>query len=115
MVTEISRDELKQKLDHPKKLVLVDVLSEDEFRELHLPSAINIPVDQLRRLAPEQMPNKDVEVIVYCSVATCQASENAAKELSDLGYSNVRRYVGGKQDWVQAGMPVIRAGELKVA
>ena len=29
----------------------------------------------------------------------------AARELAALGYKNVREYVEGKQDWIQAGMP----------
>jgi len=47
MVTEIDRGELKQKLDHPTKIVVVDALPEEEFRKLHLPGAINIPADQV--------------------------------------------------------------------
>jgi len=63
MVTDIDRDERKRKLDHPKKIVLVDVLPEDQFRQLHLPGAINIPADEARRLAAE------LEVILYCAGA----------------------------------------------
>jgi rhodanese-related sulfurtransferase len=73
VVTEIDRDELRQKLDHPKKLVLVDALSE-EFRKLHLPGAINLSADQVQRLAPDLVPIKDVEVIVYCAGPQCHAS-----------------------------------------
>jgi len=32
-----------------------------------------------------------------------------------MGYSNVRHYVGGKDDWIKAGLPVVRDGESKVA
>ena len=110
MVTEIDRDELKQKLDHSKKLVLVDALSEEEFRKLHLPGAINIPADQVRRLAADSVPNKDVEVIVYCAGPECHASDTAANEFNAMGYSNVRRYVGGKHDWLKARLPVVREG-----
>jgi len=48
-----------------------------------------------------------MEVIVYCAGPTCHASENAARELTDLGYSNPRHYAGGKQDWQDAGLPVV--------
>lgn len=115
MVTEIHRDELKQKLDHPKKSILVEALPADHFRKLHLPGAINIPADQVRTLAPEQLPNKDVEVIVYCAGPACHASREAADQLTAMGYSNVRHYVGGKDDWIKAGLPVVRDGESKVA
>jgi len=28
-----------------------------------------------------------------------------ARELATLGYANVREYIEGKQDWIQAGLP----------
>ena len=115
LVTEIDRSELKQKLDHPKKLVLVEALAEDEFHKVHLPGAINIPANKIRSQALEQMPKKDVEVIVYGASPLCNASDQAAEELHAMGYSNVRRYVGGKKDWIEAGLPVVREGEQKVA
>ncbi len=115
MVTEIDRDELKQKLDHPKRWTLVEVLPEDDFHRLHLPGANNIPIDKARSLAPELLPNKDDEVIVYCAGPTCQASRKAADDLTAMGYSNVRHYVGGKDDWIKAGLPVVRKGERTAA
>ena len=33
------------------------------------------------------------------------AAWNAARELAALGYTNVRDYAGGKQDWIDAGLP----------
>jgi rhodanese-related sulfurtransferase len=32
----------------------------------------------------------------------------AAKALTDLGYSDVRIYVDGKADWIDAGLPIER-------
>jgi rhodanese-related sulfurtransferase len=107
MITEIDRDELKQKLDHPKRSILVEALPPEHFHKLHLPGAINIPVAQIRSEAPELIPNKDVEVVVYCAGPTCHASRQAADELTALGYANVRHYAGGKEDWTQAGLPVV--------
>src|SRR5258708_3308289 len=88
MVTEIDRDELKQKLDHPKKFVLVEALPSHDFHELHLPGAISIPADQIRSQASELLP-KEAEIIVYCSGPACHASDDAARELTEMGYSNV--------------------------
>jgi rhodanese-related sulfurtransferase len=115
MVTEIDRDELKQKLDHPKKSVLVEALPPEYFRKVHLPGALNIPADQMRSQAPELIPNKNVEIIVYCAGPTCHASRQAADELTGMGYANVRHYVGGKEDWIQAGLPVVRNEKPKAA
>jgi rhodanese-related sulfurtransferase len=35
-------------------------------------------------------------------------SAMAAQVLRRLGYQNVRRYAGGKKDWLDAGLPVER-------
>jgi rhodanese-related sulfurtransferase len=106
MVTEIDRDDLKQKLDHPKKLILVEALPSENYRRAHLPGAINLPPNQVRSLATELMPRKDFEVIVYCAGPRSHISEKVAQALSEMGYSNVRRYVGGKEDWMKAGLAI---------
>src|ERR1700716_1617809 len=107
MVTVIDRDELKQRLDHPKRLILLEALSAENYQRAHLPGALNLPPEQVRTLASELMPHKDFVVIVYCAGPTCHACEYVARELSEMGYSDVRRYVGGKEDWMAAGLPVV--------
>ena len=107
MTTEISRDELKQRLEHPKKFVLLEALAPEGYRRAHLPGALNLPPGEERSLASELIPTKDTEVVVYCAGPECHASENAVRELAEMGYSRVRRYVGGKKDWMDAGLPVM--------
>ena len=106
MVTEIDRQELKQKMDHPKKFILLEALPAESYHRAHLTGAINLPPEQVHTLAFELMPNKDFEVIVYCAGPACHASEDVARELSEMGYANVRRYIGGKEDWKKAGLPL---------
>lgn len=107
MITEINRDELWQKLNHPKKSVLLEALPAEEYRQGHLPGALNLPPEEVPTLATELLPRKDVEVIVYCAGADCDASERVGAELMNMGFSNVRRYVGGKRDWIEAGLPTV--------
>lgn len=106
MVTEIDRQDLNPKMDHPKKLILLEALPPESYHRAHLPGAINLPPDWVRALATELMPTKDFEVIVYCAGPACHASEDVARELSEMGYANVRRYIGGKEDWKKAGLPL---------
>ena len=63
MITEITRDELKQKLDHPKKFTVVETLPPESYHQAHLPGAINLPLERVQELAPDVLPNKDAEVI----------------------------------------------------
>ena len=91
----------------PADALVLDVREPQEYAHGHVPGAINLPLERVQELAPDVLPNKDAEVIVYCASAACHASENAARTLAEMGYSNVRRYVGGKQDWIDAGLPVV--------
>jgi len=108
MVTKISRDELKDKLDHGAPIYLVEALGPKYYNDAHLPTAMNLPLDRLTELAPQILPNRATEVVVYCSNLACANSETAATQLVALGYSNVRKYAEGKQDWVAAGLPIER-------
>lgn len=109
-VKAIERDELKGKIDHREPFVLLETLAPEHFRHAHLPGARNAPPDRVKELAPVLIPNKQTEVVTYCSGPTCHASSDAARELKGLGYTNVRHYAGGKQDWTTAGLPVERGG-----
>jgi rhodanese-related sulfurtransferase len=65
-----------------------------------------MPPDKVTELAPALVPDKHAEIVVYCASPTRHASENAARDLAALGYTNVRDYAEGKQDWIDAGLPV---------
>jgi rhodanese-related sulfurtransferase len=104
----ITRDALKVRLGRGGDFKLVETLAPEQFREGHLPGAINIPPDQVSILAPKLLPDKQAEVITYCASRTCHASADAARELIKLGYTNVRHYAGGKADWTFAGLPMER-------
>ena len=62
----IGREELKEKLDRGDDFILVDTLAKKYYRHSHLPGAINLPVDEVKERAPELLPDKDAEIVVYC-------------------------------------------------
>jgi rhodanese-related sulfurtransferase len=66
MVGNISRAELKEKVDRGDEFFLVEALEERFYRHSHLPGAINLPPKALER-AEELLPDKGAEIIVYCS------------------------------------------------
>ena len=106
MVSTITRDELKAKLDRKEKLILAEALPERYYLDKHLPGAINIPHDQVNALAPVLLPDKSAQIVVYCANGPCRNSGIAAQRLVELGYTEVRDYHEGKQDWIEAGLPV---------
>ena len=66
VVGTISREELKEKMEGRKGLILVDTMAEMYYRHSHLPGAINLPAEKVRERAPEILPDKDAEIVVYC-------------------------------------------------
>jgi rhodanese-related sulfurtransferase len=107
--TTITRDELRDLIDGDAKVTIVEALPQSYFDDGHLPGAINPPHTEVRERAHELLPDKDAQIVVYCANAPCPNSEVAARVLAKLGYTNVRRYVEGKDDWREAGFPLEQA------
>ena len=97
-IPTITCDELKRKLENGERLVIVDALPPMSFAHSHLPGAINMPPE---RVDPKRIPDQDAE-----------SSVETANRLLALGFTNVRHYPGGKNEWRELGLPLERAGKL---
>jgi len=95
----LTREEVEARLEANPKLVPLEALPEKYFNDWHLPGARHFPHERARELAPQVVPDKSAEIVVYGASSTCQNSHIAAKVLESLGYGNVAVYAGGKQDW----------------
>ena len=102
----ISRDELHDLIEADADVTVVEALPAQYYDDAHLPGAINIPHTEVRALAPTLLPDKDAAIVTYCSNTACPNSGVAAAQLTKLGYTNVREYAEGKDDWREAGLPV---------
>jgi rhodanese-related sulfurtransferase len=107
---EISREELWQKIEDGDAFVLVDALAPMSFAHSHLPRAINLPPEWVDERGPGRIPDPETEIVVYCASPTCDSSVQVGTRLAELGFRNVRHYAGGKRDWIEAGLPLERAG-----
>jgi rhodanese-related sulfurtransferase len=67
MEATISTEQLKAKLGRNDGIKLVETLAPERYREAHIPGAMNIPPEKIRELAPRLLPNKDAEIVTYCS------------------------------------------------
>jgi rhodanese-related sulfurtransferase len=67
MESTISTTDLKAKLDRKEGINVVETLAPDRYREGHIPGALNIPPERIKELAPQLLPNKDAEIVTYCS------------------------------------------------
>jgi rhodanese-related sulfurtransferase len=108
---EISRDELWHGIERGDDLVIVDALAPMSFAHSHIPGAINLPPEWVDERGPRRIPDASAAIVVYCASATCDSSVEVGNRLVELGYRNVRHYVGGKKDWVDAGLPLERRGD----
>lgn len=101
----IGREELLASLqDH--SVVALDAQGEGWFERQHLPGALRARPQDLDGLEQRLPAGRDTPVAVYCWSETCTASQLTAQHLIDNGYRHVRRYVGGKRDWIEAGLPL---------
>jgi rhodanese-related sulfurtransferase len=102
MMDTISRKELKEKLEGQEDLKLVMVLGDWAYRAKHIPGSLHL--DTLEEASEALEPGD--EIVVYDSNPSCVASLQAYKILKYHGYERVRRYVGGLEDWEEAGYPL---------
>jgi rhodanese-related sulfurtransferase len=110
MAPPISREELHAKIERGDAFVLIDALAPMSFAHSHLPGAINLPPEWVDERGPRRIPDLDTEVVVYCTSSTCDSSVLVSERLIELGYRNVRHYVEGKSDWLEAGLPLEGGG-----
>ena len=79
---------VKDALTHLKNGALViDVRSAAEFSSGHLPTAINIPTEELESVLPTLVKDKDEVLLLHCLSGT--RSGMAKRKLKGLGYTNV--------------------------
>ena len=109
MSNVITRDELVIRMNANPAPILVEALPEKYYKDWHLPGALHLPHDEVRRLAATILPEKAAQIVVYCASETCQNSHIAGNQLASIGYTNVSVYAGGKKDWTEAKLPVERA------
>jgi rhodanese-related sulfurtransferase len=109
---EISADELLRKIEDGDEFVLVDALAPIVYAHSHLPGAINIPPSDFDPFwIRARIPVKSTEIDVYCANPDCGDSVEIAQRLMGLGYTDVRHYAGGKDEWKERGLPLERAGK----
>ncbi|MHA6204650.1 rhodanese-like domain-containing protein [Dyella soli] len=86
--------------------LVLDVRHADEYRDGHIPGALNIPVEQLSGRAGALGVPRDREIVVYC-VSGLRAAR-AQETLQALGYSHVRVLDGSLNAWRQQKLPLVR-------
>lgn len=95
-IQTISGEEAKKLMDNLDSFILLDVRTEEEYNEGHIPGAILIPDSSIEENAETLLPDKDATIFVYCRSG--RRSAIAAKTLSSMGYTSIYDF-GGIIDW----------------
>jgi rhodanese-related sulfurtransferase len=111
----ISRTELVAELASSAPPLLLEALPAAHFEAAHLPGAKNLALDDIDALAPRLIRGRDVAVVTYCAGPTCPNPRIAAERLAILGFTNVRAYEGGKEDWLAAGLALAQGRDEEEA
>lgn len=94
--TRISQEEARKMMELEDGHVILDVRRQDEYDAGHIPGAILIPNESIGTERPEELPDLDQIILIYCRSGN--RGKQAAKKLSDLGYTNVYEF-GGINEW----------------
>jgi len=102
-VREVDVDEARRKLESGKAK-LIDVREESEWEAGHARGAEHIGKGVIERDIEQRVPDKNVELILYCGGGFRAAL--SADNLQKMGYTKVASMAGGWRAWQAAGAPV---------
>ena len=92
----ITAEQAKEIMDSEEGYIILDVRTQEEYDEGHIPGAILIPYDEILEKAECVLTDKDQLILVYCRSG--RRSKLAAEDLVKLGYTNIKEF-GGILDW----------------
>jgi rhodanese-related sulfurtransferase len=99
-----TEDLFSQKMQGAKGLLFIDSRSRADFAAGHIPGALSVPLENVRRSATFAFPGAQT-LVVYCEGGDCQTSISLARLIHDRGYKDVRIFSGGWAEWISGGLP----------
>jgi rhodanese-related sulfurtransferase len=108
-LVDLTPQALADKLSEPGVLI-VDVRTRQEFLAGHLQGARHAPLGKTGQLMANT--DRDTPVVLICK--TGHRSQAAARELLDLGFTQVHHLAGGIDRWRRQGMPLNREGDSRL-
>ncbi len=93
---QITAEEAKQIIDSDEDYIILDVRTEEEYAEGHIPDSLLIPDYEIEEKAEEMLTDKEQTILVYCRSGN--RSKDASEKLAQMGYTDVREF-GGINDW----------------
>ena len=66
MFEDLSAHDLKKKMDEGTRMVIVDLRTSREYRDGHVPTAVNVPTDKFSLLRSTLPQDKTMLLVFYC-------------------------------------------------
>lgn len=113
-IQEVTAAQVHQELQAGVRLHLIDIREREELGEGYLPGAALIPRGFLElSIEKEVTADRKAPIVLYC--ASGSRSALAARDLAQMGYSQVRSLSGGFRAWKEAGFEIEKGGLLSEA
>lgn len=103
-VKEVEPEDVLTQMKQGDNIYLVDVREESEWGQGHLPQAIHLSKGVIERDIETRIPDLDSPIILYCGGG--YRSALAARNLMEMGYTEVYSMVGGYRAWIERGLPL---------
>ena len=111
-VVGISTQETEKRLANGRSALLLDVREREDYAQGYIPGAENIPRGYLELRIEGRANARDTAIIVYGEE---HQGELAARDLQNMGYTDVVYLEGGTKAWSDAGMSFDRDRQLSKA
>jgi rhodanese-related sulfurtransferase len=88
-------------------VLFIDSRHEFDYQAGHIRGAVNVALKMFdTHLTRLNKISKDKLLIVYCDGAECNSSIELAVKLMESGFTNVKVFFGGWQEWSSAKLPI---------
>jgi rhodanese-related sulfurtransferase len=87
-------------------VLFVDARHEFDYQAGHIRGAVNIALKNYDSHFPRlNNISKNKLLVVYCDGAECNSSVELSVKLMEAGFTNVKIFFGGWQEWISAKLP----------
>ena len=96
-----------KELFYSNNALFIDARHEFDYQAGHIRGAVNVALNKFdTHITRLNKNSKDKLLVVYCDGAECNSSIELAVKLMDLGFTNVKVFFGGWQEWISDKLPV---------
>lgn len=109
-VSTIRPHDLEALHSQGRRVQLIDVRTPVEFREMHVPFARNVPLNELDPSTLARQHSGDEPLYFICRSGS--RGKQACEKMTAAGIANIVNVEGGTLAWAEAGLPLLRGKKM---